>query len=153
MVTIGTPVEPFGAVEKWTQIVPLVLMYGAFGPKSVDRILTKALLGSDAVASQPIQARVTMDEFRQADRQAKLRAMRCLMVRRRSLSGQVSQISCPTLLLVPEGGQEGWTPAESAAVARRMKNAALETLPGAGNMAPLLLAAGLIAERLRTFWG
>jgi pimeloyl-ACP methyl ester carboxylesterase len=152
LVTIGTPIESFGAVEKWTQIVPLVQMYRVFGPKSVDRILTKALLGSDAVASQPDQARVTMDAFRNADRQAMLRAMRCLMLRRRSLRNEITQITCTVLLLVAEGGQEGWTPTESAAAARSMKKATSETLPGACHIAPLLLAADHIAERLQTFW-
>lgn len=152
LVTIGTPIEPFGLVEKWTQIVPLVQLYRAFGPRPVDRILNNALLGPDAIAAQPIQARLTMDAFRNADRQAMLRAMRCLMLRRRSLREQIAQITCRTLLLVAEGGQEGWTPAESTAAARSMKNATSETLPGAGNIAPLLLAADLIAERLQAFW-
>jgi pimeloyl-ACP methyl ester carboxylesterase len=152
LVTIGTPIEPFGVVEKWTQIMPLVQIYRAFGPKAVDRILTKALLGSEAITSQPEQARVTMDAFRNADRQAMLLAMRCLMVRRRSLREASSRINCAALLLVPEGGQEGWTPADSAAAARRMKNAVSETVPGAGNVSPLLVAADLIARRLQTFW-
>ncbi|KRE29175.1 alpha/beta hydrolase [Mycobacterium sp. Soil538] len=152
LVTIGTPVEAFGAVEKWTRILPLVQLYRAFGPSAVDRLLTKALLGSEALAAQPDQAHATMDAFRHADRQAMLRAMRCLMVRRRSLRHDIERITCPTLLLVAEGGQEGWSPGESAAVARSMTNAVSETVPGTGNIAPLLLAPQLLAERLQRFW-
>ncbi|RZT25982.1 pimeloyl-ACP methyl ester carboxylesterase [Mycobacterium sp. BK558] len=152
LVTIGTPVEGFGAVEKWTRIVPLVQLYRIFGPAAVDRLLTTALLGSEAIAAQPDQACTTMAAFQSADRHAMLRAMRCLMVRRRSLRHEIERITCPTLLLVAEGGQEGWSPRESAAVARRMDNAVSETLPGAGNIAPLLLAPELVAERLQRFW-
>lgn len=152
LVTIGTPIDAFGAVEKWTRIVPLVQLYRALGPTAVDRLLTTALVGSEALAAQPDQARVTMDAFRHADRQAMLRAMRCLMVRRRSLRHEIERITCPTLLLVAQGGQEGWSPRESAAVARKMNNAVSETLPGTGNIAPLLLAPELIAERLQRFW-
>lgn len=153
LVTIGTPVEPFGVVEKWTRIVPLVQLYRVFGPKAVDRVLTKALLGADAVAAQPDQAQLTMDAFRNADRQAMLRAMRCLMLHRESLRDAIVAVTAPTLLLVAQGGQEGWTPGESAQAARTMRNAVSETLPGAGNIAPLLLAPVLLAERLCRFWG
>lgn len=152
LVTIGTPIEPFGVVQKWAQIVPLVQLYRAFGPNAVDHILTKALLGADAAAAQPEQARLTMDAFRTADRQAMLRAMRCLMLRRRSLRGDIVRITAPTLLLVAQGGQEGWTPSKSAEAARTMKNALSETLPGTGNIAPLIVAPALVAERLERFW-
>ncbi|MEB4212014.1 alpha/beta fold hydrolase [Mycobacterium sp. 94-17] len=152
LVTIGTPIEPFGAVEKWTQIVPLVQLYRAFGPNAVDRILTKALLGADPVASQPDQARLIMDAFRNADHHAMLRAMRCLMLRRRSLRDDIVRVTAPTLLLVAEGGQEGWTPSKSADAARTMTNARSETLPGTGNIAPLLVAPAVVAERLERFW-
>jgi pimeloyl-ACP methyl ester carboxylesterase len=152
LVTIGTPVEPFGRFRRWTQIVPLVQLYRALGPRAVAGILTKALLGSAAVAAQPIQTRSTMDAFCTADRRAMLRAMRCLMVRRPSLAREIVRITCPTLLLVPEGGQEDWTPENSREAARTMVNATSETLPGAGNVAPLLCAADQLADRLQRFW-
>ena len=77
LVTIGAPVEAFGAMEKWGRIIPLVGLYRAFGPRAVDGILTKALLGPDAVAAQPDRAGAVMEAFRRADRPAMLRAMRC----------------------------------------------------------------------------
>ncbi len=150
LVTIGTPVEAFGAMEKWGRLIPLVALYRAFGPKVVDGILTKALLGEDAVAAQPDRAHTVMEAFRRADRSAMLRAMRCLMLRRRSLRTEITRITCPTLFLVAEGGQEGWTIADAQAAASTMSNAAAETLPGTGNVGPLVVAPGRIAERLRT---
>lgn len=152
LVTIGTPIESFGLVQKWTQIVPLVQLYRAFGPKAVDQILTKTLLGTDAEAAQPELARQTIDAFRNADRQAMLRAMRCLMLRRHSLRDHIVRVMAPTLFLVPEGGQEGWTPSKSAEAARTMNNANSETVPGTGHIAPLLVAPTLVAERLEKFW-
>jgi pimeloyl-ACP methyl ester carboxylesterase len=152
LVTIGTPIEPFGSFYKWTQILPLVALYRAFGPRPVERVLANALLGSDAIAAQPDQARITMDAFRDADRRAMFRAMRCLMLRRRSMRDNIHRVAAPTLLLVAQGGQEGWTPSKSAEAARTMANARAETLPGTGNIAPLLLAPALVAERLQSFW-
>lgn len=152
LVTIGTPIEPFRTLEKWTRILPLVELYRVGGPAVVERPLTTALLGSDTVAAQPDQARSIMAAFRSANRGPMLRAMRCLMIRRRSLREHISRIDAPTLLLVAEGGQEGWGPSDSAAAARTMKNATTGTLPGRGNIAPLLLAPELVAERLEKFW-
>jgi pimeloyl-ACP methyl ester carboxylesterase len=152
LVTIGTPIESFGLVQKWTQILPLVQLYRAFGPNAVDQILTKALLGTDSEAAQPEVARLTMDAFRNADRQAMLRAMRCLMLRRHSVRDYIIRVKAPTLFLVPQGGQEGWTPSKSAEAARAMENATSETLPGTGHIAPLLVASALLAERLEKFW-
>lgn len=152
LATIGTPIDSFGPVQKWTQIVPLVQLYRTFGPNAVDKILTKALLGTDAVAAQPEVARRTMDAFRNADRQAMLRAMRCLMLRRQSLRDHIIRVTAPSLFLVPQGGQEGWTPSKSDKAARAMKNATSESLPGTGHVAPLLVAPALLVERLEKFW-
>lgn len=149
LVTIGTPVEAFGAMEKWGRIIPLVGLYRVFGPKAVDAVLTKALLGPDAVAAQPDRAGTVMEAFRRANRPAMLRAMRCLMLKRRSLRAEITRIPAPTLFLVAEGGQEGWTIADAEAAAATMSNATAETLPGTGNVGPLVVAPGQIAERLR----
>ena len=151
LVTIGTPVEGFGALEKWTRILPLVQIYRAFGPAAVDRLLTTALLGPEAVAAQPDQAWTTMEAFRRADRHAMLRAMRCLMVHRRSLRHEIERITCPTLLLVAEGGRR------DGRRASRLPSQAVWTMRwrrrcrGPASLR-FSLAPELIAERLQRFW-
>lgn len=152
LITIGTPIEPFTAFEKWTKMVPLVHLYRAVGPAPVQRLLTSALVGREAVAARPDEARAVMDAFRHADRRAMFRAMRCLMLHRRSVRDHIGRITAPTLMLVAAGGQEGWTPQDAADAARAMANAESGTLPGAGHVAPLILAPDLVATRLSRFW-
>ena len=62
------------------------------------------------------------------------------MLKRRSLRTEITRITAPTLFLVAEGGQEGWTIADAEAAAATMSNATAETLPGTGNVGPLVVA-------------
>jgi hypothetical protein len=45
-----------------------------------------------------------------------------------------------------------WTPADAAAAASRLPNAAPVSLPGSGHLAPLFEAAPALADLLTAFW-
>jgi len=153
LVTIGTPLDALGLVELWTRIVPLVQAYRLAGPVApLTRTLEGALLGKDAIAAQPVHARVTMDAFRNANRTAMFRAMTCLMIRRRSMRALISSITAPTLMLVGAGGQEGWTWEQAAEAVATMSHGSAATVPGAGHIAPLLVDPALVAKQLEAFW-
>ena len=153
LVTIGTPVEPFTPVELWTQMYPFVQLYRLLGATwPVTRLLEGALLGKETLAERPEEARATIAAFRTADRSAMLRAMRCLMLRRRSVAPLLPSIEVPTRMLVAAGGQEGWSPEDAAAAAATMPDGSAGTLRGFGHVAPLLLDAEHLAASLREVW-
>lgn len=93
-----------------------------------------------------------MDAFRSADRAAMHRAMRCLMLKRKSVAHLLPMITSPTLMLVAEGDQEGWTPEEARRAAAMMPNGASGTVPGFGHVAPLVQDADQVACILEEFW-
>ena len=153
LVTIGTPVHSLSFRERWTQCVPLVQGYRLLGAHPLlVKMLGDALLGGDAIAAQPDQARATMAAFREADRSAMLRAMRCLMLRRKNLNDLLSRISTPTLMIAADQDRTGWVPADAEKAVAAMPNGAALTMRGAGHIAPLLLEPERIAEVLQDFW-
>lgn len=152
LVTIGTPVEPFTKWELWSQMIPLVVGYRLLGARPFAGVLTNALLGPEAVAANPHHAKLTMDAFRNADRTAMYEAMRCLMLRRRSVAHFLPSITIPTLMLVAEGGQEGWTPDDAQRAADTMPNGTSRTVPGFGHIAPLVQDADQVGPILEQFW-
>ena len=139
--------------ERWFQSVPLVQIYRVVGASGfVMRALTEALLGSEAVAAQPDQAEVVMEEFRSAPRDAMLRAMRCLMLRRRDLGHLLPRITVPTLMLAARDDATGWVPADAELAVATMPDASAGTLAGGGHIAPLILDPDGVARRLEEFW-
>ncbi|CAM3659240.1 alpha/beta fold hydrolase [Smaragdicoccus niigatensis] len=153
LVTIGTPVQSLSFRERWTQCVPLVQGYRLLGShRMLVKPLANALLGSDAMAAQPDQAKATMDAFRNVDRPAMLRAMRCFMLQRPSLDNLLPKITAPTLMIAADRDPTGWVPADAEKAVAGMPNASAVAVKGAGHIAPLLLEPDRIAEILQDFW-
>lgn len=152
LVTIGTPVEPFTTWELISQIIPFVQGYRLLGPKPFMGVLEKTLLGPEAVAANPNFAKATMNAFASADRDAMYQAMTCYMRRRKSVAEFLPKINVPTLMLIAEGGQEGWTPEDAAKAVATMPNGRSRTVPGFGHIAPLVQDAPHVAAILKNFW-
>ena len=153
LVTIGTPVQGLTFRERWFQTVPLVQIYRVVGANGfIMRALTDALLGSEAVTAQPDQAEVVMEEFKSTPREAMLRAMRCLMLRRRDLGHLLPRITVPTLMLAAREDVIGWLPADAELAVATMPDGTAGALAGGGHIAPLLLDPEGVARRLEEFW-
>ena len=64
LTTIGTPVQGFTLKEKLTKLWPLTEMYRFMGPIGfLKKQLSDSLLGPEAVAAQPDQARTVIESF------------------------------------------------------------------------------------------
>lgn len=152
LTTIGTPLRALSLRERIAKVIPLVTLYRFTGANQfVGAALGDSLLGSEAVAAQPDQAQVTMDAFRRADRSAMLRAMRSVMLRRRSLEHLVSSVTVPTLMIAARDDTMGWGPADADKAVATMPNGRSLAVAGGGHTAPLLLGPDLIATTVLEF--
>lgn len=152
LTTIGTPLRALSPRERIAKVIPLVTLYRFTGAnRFVSAALTDSLLGAEAVAAQPDQATITMDAFRRADRSAMLRAMRSVMLRRRSIEHLVSRVTVPTLMIAARDDTMGWRPADAEKAVATMPNGRSLAVAGDGHIAPLLLGPDLIATTVLEF--
>ncbi len=91
LTTIGTPIQGNTLKEKLTKLWPLTEMYRFLGPIGfLKKQLSDSLLGPEAVAAQPDQARTVIESFATADRDGMVHAMRSMMLRRSTVRGSAA---------------------------------------------------------------
>ena len=79
-------------------------------------------------------------------------AIRSASLNRDHASAALAAVEAPTLL-VAGTDDELWPPARAQAAGQHLQHGAVVTVPGAGHVAPLLMAAPTLAELLTGFWG
>ena len=150
---IGTPVRGFTLSEKWTKGWPLVQLYRVLGPnKFLLTQLSNSLLGSEAIAAQPVQAAMVIASFADADRKGMLHAMRSMMMHRTGVDGLLGGIAIPTLVMSARDDAMGWRPDEARRTCTAIPDCRVEEVAGGGHVAPLLIDGDRIAQLLTDFW-
>ena len=153
LTTIGTPVQGFTLKEKLTKGWPLVEMYRFMGPIGfLKKQLSDSLLGPEAVAAQPDQARTVIESFATADRDGMVHAMRSMMLRRSTVEDLLPRITVPTLVMSARDDAIGWRPDEARQTCAVIPNCRVEEVAGGGHVAPLLVDSDRILQLLSEFW-
>ena len=153
LTTIGTPVQGFTVKEKLTKGWPLVEIYRLMGPIGfLKKQLSDSLLGPEAVAAQPDQARTVIESFAAADRDGMVHAMRSMMLRRSTVQDLLPRITIPTLVMSARDDAIGWLPDEARETCAVIPNCRVEEVAGGGHVAPLLVDRDRILVLLNEFW-
>jgi len=140
LTTIGTPVRGFTLGEKLTKGWPLVQMYRFTGPNGfLMKQLSDSLLGAEAVAAQPDQARTVIESFATADRDGMVHAMRSMMLRRSTVEDLLACITVPTLVMSARDDVFGWRPDEARHTCAVIPNCRVEDVAGGSE---ILIAKG-----------
>ena len=134
LVTLGSPVAALTRGER-RRTYPLLVVHAALGP--IELVLsgvTEALLSAHTQAHDPEAVELVRDSLRHADRRMLRNAVISISLRRQDLTGVLSEIVAPTLM-VTGSDHAGFTPAQAEAAADLMRNGraavARRFLPGA----------------------
>jgi pimeloyl-ACP methyl ester carboxylesterase len=153
LTTIGTPVQGHTLKEKLTKLWPLTEMYRFMGPIGfLKKQLSDSLLGREAVAAQPDQARTVIESFATADRDGMVHAMRSMMLRRSTVEDLLPRITVPTLVMSARNDAIGWRPDEARQTCAVIPNCRVEDVAGGGHVAPLLVDRDRILRLVTEFW-
>ena len=151
LATIGSPVHALTPPER-RQIALLTWLYRLTGPlPPLVSLLTGALLGPGARATDPEGAALVGGAFRRARRRGMAGAIQSISLHRPDLTPLLTTISAPTLICAA-AGDPTWTPADAASAAGRLPNGAPVIFPGSGHLAPLFEAAPAVVDLLTAFW-
>jgi pimeloyl-ACP methyl ester carboxylesterase len=154
LTTIGTPVQGFTLKEKLTKGWPLVEMYRFMGPIGfLKKQLSDSLLGPEAVAAQPDQARTVIESFVAADCDGMVHAMRSMMLRRSTVEDLLPRITVPTLVMSARDDAMGWRPDEARRTCAAIPDCRVEEVAGTGHISPLLIDRDRIVHIVTAFWG
>ena len=153
LTTIGTPVQGFTLREKLTKGWPLVEIYRFMGPIGfLKKQLSNSLLGPEAIATQPDQARTVIESFATADRDGMVHAMRSMMLGRSTVEDLLPHITVPTLVMAARDDAMGWRPDEARRTCATIPDCRIEEVAGGGHVAPLLIERDRIMQLLNEFW-
>ncbi len=148
LVSIAAPVHALPPDQR-RGISAAVVAYRLLGPvKPLVKVVVDGLLGKD---SDPGAAALVADAFRRAQRRGMATAIRSASLNRDDASAALAAVEAPTLL-VAGADDKLWPPAMAQAAGRHLQHGAIVTVPGAGHVAPLLMAAPTVAELLTEFW-
>ncbi|WP_426228390.1 alpha/beta fold hydrolase [Pseudarthrobacter sp. DSP2-3-2b1] len=150
LTTIGTPAYPLSRAER-RQAALLVYLYRVVGPGPFSRTIAAALAGRDAAKTAPPAAAAVSAAFRRGDKTGKYWAMQSVMLHRYDLRPVLPRLQVPTLMLVGRDDPMN-DPQEAERAARTVPGGQFERVPGAGHVAPLLVAPREVAERVLAFW-
>jgi pimeloyl-ACP methyl ester carboxylesterase len=150
LVAIASPVHALAARER-LRIVPLVGLYRLLGPvRFLRAAVADALLTPAVRADLPAAAELVTDTLRHADRRGFYLTMRSAMLGRPDLSGLLSCITAPTML-VAGGDDPMWTAASASAAARHLAHGRAVTIPGSRHL-PALEAPDEFTSLITRFW-
>jgi pimeloyl-ACP methyl ester carboxylesterase len=153
LTTIGTPIQGHTLKEKVTKLWPLTEMYRFMGPIGfLKKQLSDSLLGPEAVAAQPDQARTVIESFATADRDGMVHAMRSMMLRRSTVADLLPRITIPTLVMSARDDAFGWRPDEARQTCAVIPNCRVEGVAGTGHVSPLLIDRDRILQLITEFW-
>ncbi len=153
LTTIGTPVQGHTLKEKLTKLWPLAEMYRFMGPIDfLKKQLSDSLLGPEAVAAQPDQARTVIESFATADRDGMVHAMRSMMLRRSTVEDLLPRITVPTLVMSARNDAIGWRPDEARRTCAAIPDCRVEEVAGTGHVSPLLVDRDRILHLVNAFW-
>ena len=150
LTTIGTPIQGHTLKEKLTKLWPLVEMYRFMGPIGfLKKQLSDSLLGPEAVAAQPDQARTVIESFTTADRDGMVHAMRSMMLRRSTVEDLLLRITVPMLVMSARDDAIGWRPDEARRTCAAIPDCRVEEVAGTGHISPLLIDCDRIVQLIR----
>jgi len=153
LTTIGTPIQGNTLKEKLTKLWPLTELYRFVGPIGfLKKQLSDSLLGPEAVAAQPDQARTVIESFATADRDGMVHAMRSMMLRRSTAEDLLPRITVPTLMMSVRDDVVAWRPDEARRTCAAIPDCRVEEVAGTGHVSPLLIDRERITQLLTEFW-
>ena len=136
LVLIDTSADPERRLES-IRIRGLELLFRRFGfLNTIERAIIKALLGRTARRERPEIAADLASRFRQWNPEGLARAVRAVILDRKSILHDLARISCPTLVIVGEEDQ-ATPPACSERIVRRIPGARLVRIARAGHLSAL----------------
>ena len=153
LTTIGTPIQGNTLKEKLTKLWPLTELYRFVGPIGfLKKQLSDSLLGPEAVAAQPDQARTVIESFATADRDGMVHAMRSMMLRRSTVEDLLPRITVPTLMMSVRDDVVAWRPDEARRTCAAIPDCRVEEVAGTGHVSPLLVDRDRILRLVTEFW-
>ncbi len=147
LVAMCSPMQALTGRLKYVTLVLLYALIGVRGP--VLRGLLDALLHPDRRADDPALERYVVDVVSSDDRRPMLRAMRSVMLGRKSLIDRLPDVRCPTLFVTAEDPM--WTPHVVRAQAEKLPNGHMRVMTGVRHLPPLedpTATAEILAEWL-----
>jgi pimeloyl-ACP methyl ester carboxylesterase len=150
LVTIGTPVDALGALER-QRIGALVSLYRLVGPVGpLVKAVERGLLSPHTCAADPDAVRLVGESLRRANRRGMYTAMRSVMLARPDLTPVLSGIAAPTLIVT---GDElpVLSPEGARAAAAHVPHGASAVIAGTRHLAPLEAPAAVV-ELVLAFW-
>jgi pimeloyl-ACP methyl ester carboxylesterase len=153
LTTIGTPIQGFTLMEKFTKAWPLVHIYRLTGPNGfVVKQLMDSLVGKASTAAQPDQAEAITSSFRDADRAGMYHAMQSMMLQRTGIESLLGGIKVPTLVMSVRDDVTGWRPDEARRTCAAIPDCRVEEVAGTGHVSPLLIDRERILQLVSEFW-
>ena len=150
LTTIGTPPYPLTRRER-LQTVPLVYLYRVLGPAPFSGAITEALAGRGVAKTSPRAAAAVSDAFRRGNKHGKYWAMQSIMLHRPDLRPILPLLQVPTLMLVGRDDSMN-DPEEAERAAHSVPDGRFARVPGAGHVAPLLVAPREVSQHVLAFW-
>ena len=150
LTTIGTPPYPLTRGER-LQTVPLVYLYRVLGPAPFSGAITEALAGRGVAKTSPRAAAAVSDAFRRGNKHGKYWAMQSIMLHRPDLRPILPLLQVPTLTLVGRDDSMN-DPEEAERAAHSVPDGRFARVPGAGHVAPLLVAPREVSQHVLAFW-
>jgi pimeloyl-ACP methyl ester carboxylesterase len=150
LVTLGSPVAALSRRER-LRTYPLLVVHAVFGP--IELVLAgvaEALLSAHTRAHDPEAVELVRDCLRRADRRMLRNAVISISLRREDLTGLLSEIGTPTLM-VTGSDHAGFTPAQAEAAARLMPAGRAAVVTDAAYLVPLE-APTATSTLIREFW-
>lgn len=133
LVAMCSPMQALSGRLKYVALVVLYALIRVRGP--VRRGLLDALLHPDRRADDPALERYVVDAASASDRRPMLRAMRSVMLGRKSLVDQLPDVRCPTLFVTAEDPM--WTPDIVRAQADKLPDGRVRVMAGVRHLPPL----------------
>lgn len=150
LTTIGTPPYPLTRAER-LKTAPLVYVYRVLGPAPFSGAITEALAGRGVAKTSPTAAAAVSDAFRRGNKHGKYWAMQSIMLHRPDLRPVLPLLQVPTLTLVGRDDPMN-DPEEAERAAHSVPDGRFAGVPGAGHVAPLLVAPREVSQHVLAFW-
>jgi len=150
LITLGTPVAALTRSER-RRTYPLLVVHGVLGP--IELVLsgvTDVLLSAHTRAHDPEAVELVRDSLRHADRRMLRNAVVSISLHREDLTGLLSEIATPTLMITGSD-HAGFTPAQAEAASRLTRNGRTAVVPDAAYLVPLE-APTAASTLIREFW-
>jgi pimeloyl-ACP methyl ester carboxylesterase len=150
LVTLGTPVQSLGLVER-ARTISLLIAYRLLGPARFIRTgVVDTLLSPKSRAQDPAAIALVEDALIHADRGPLRNAVVSISLRRRDLTNRLARVSVPTLF-VTGSDHKGWSPQQAMAASKVLPNGSVAVVADAAYLVPFENPAETI-QLVRHFW-